>query len=180
MKFLETELKEAYIIKMEPVEDERGFFARSFCKKEFEKHGLNFSIAQCNISYNKDRRILRGMHYQRKPHEEAKLVGCIKGAIYDVIIDMRRNSPTYCKWVSVELTDKDYKMLYIPKGFAHGFQTLEDRTMVFYHMSEFYNPGSEMGIRWNDPFFAIKWPDARNMKISNKDRSYPDYQRKGR
>lgn len=175
MDFIETELKGAYIVKLTPIEDERGFFARSFCKREFEKHKLEFSVTQCNISYNKKKGILRGMHYQKKPYEEAKLISCIKGAIYDVIIDMRCDSPTYCKWISVELTAKDYEMLYIPGGFAHGFQTLENNTTVFYHMSEFYHPESEMGIRWDDPIFAIKWPRAKKRFISTKDRSYPDY-----
>lgn len=175
MDFIETKLKGAYIIKLELIEDDRGFFARSFCKKEFEKHGLKFSVAQGNISCNRDRGTLRGMHYQQRPHQEAKLVSCVKGTIYDVIVDLRHDSTTYCNWFCVELTERDYKMLYIPEGFAHGFQTLEDDSMVFYQMSEFYHPESERGIRWDDPKFAIEWPEVDNRQISDKDKSYSDY-----
>ena len=176
----ETKLKGAFIIEMEPLEDERGFFARSFCQKEFAKHGLNPRIAQCNISYNKKRGTLRGMHYQVAPYEEARLVSCISGAIYDVIIDLRPNSPTYCQWVSVELAAHrsalaaPSKMLYIPEGFAHGFQTLEDNTEVFYQMSEFYVPGYTRGIRWNDPAFGIQWPPDERI-ISERDQNHPNF-----
>ena len=171
MKFIETPLKGAYIIELEPIEDERGFFARSFCKEEFKRHGIEFEVAQCNISYNKKKGTLRGMHYQAPPHEEGKLVSCIKGAICDVIIDLRPDSPTYCKWFAVELTAKNYKMLYVPKGFAHGFQTLEDNTVVFYQMSEFYHPECARGVRWNDPAFGIEWPIS-NPIMSEKDKSF--------
>ena len=174
MIFRETKLKGAYIIELEPLEDERGFFARSFCQKEFEQHGLNFSIVQCNLSYNKKRGTLRGMHYQIAPHEEAKLVSCIRGAIYDVIIDLRPNSSTYRQWFAVELTAEDYRMLYIPAGFAHGFQTLKDDTEVFYQISEFYHPESAKGVCWNDPAFGIVWPDDIRV-ISDRDRQYPDF-----
>jgi len=177
MNFIETKLKGVFIIELEPVKDERGFFARSFCGIEFKDHGLDFSVAQSNISYNIKKGTLRGMHYQRKPYEEAKLVGCVRGAIHDVIVDMRKDSPAYCKSISGELTSGNNRMLYIPKGFAHGFQTLEDDTTVIYYMSEFYKPESEAGFRWNDPVFAIKWPDSRNMTISDKDKAYPDYVR---
>lgn len=170
MKFIETKLKGAYIIELEPMEDERGFFARSFCQKEFEEHGLNPRIVQCNISYNKKKGTLRGMHYQGVPHEEAKLVSCLRGAIYDVIIDLRPSSTTYCKWFAVELSAQNYKMLYVPEGFAHGFQTLENNTVVFYQMSEFYHPECARGVRWDDKAFGITWP--LSVKItSNKDRS---------
>ena len=176
MRFIETELKGAYIIEIEIIEDERGFFSRTFCQKEFEEFGLNPRIAQCNISYNKKQGTLRGLHYQAAPYEEAKIVSCTRGTIYDVIIDLRPDSPTYCRWYAVELTATNYKMLYIPEGFAHGFQTLEDNTVVFYQMSEFYNPESARGIRWDDPVFGIKWP--LSVKItSNKDCSYPDFKR---
>ena len=174
MKFIETKLKGTYIIELEPMEDERGFFARSFCQKEFKKHGLNPRIVQCNISFNKKRGTLRGMHYQVSPYEEAKLVSCIRGAIYDVIIDLRQDSPTYCQWFAVELTEENYKMLYIPKGFAHGFQTLEDNTVVFYQMSEFYYPECARGVRWDDSTFEIEWPLSEQV-MSKKDLSYPDF-----
>ena len=150
MIFKETKLKGAYIIELELLEDERGFFARSFCIDEFKKNGIDFNIVQCNISYNKEKGTLRGMHYQIAPYEEAKIVSCIRGAIYDVIIDLRQESPIYCKWFAVELSAKNYKILYIPKGFAHGFQTLEDDTVVFYQMSEFFHPECTRGVRWDD------------------------------
>ncbi|UCH52124.1 MAG: dTDP-4-dehydrorhamnose 3,5-epimerase [Chloroflexota bacterium] len=174
MIFKETSLKGAYIIELEPLEDERGFFARSFCQKEFEEHGLNPRIAQCNISYNKKKGTLRGMHYQSTPYQEAKLVCCTKGAIYDVIIDLRKDSPTLKQWIAVELTAEDHRMLYVPEGFAHGFQTLKDDTVVFYQMSEFYHPEFSKGVRWNDPAFRINWPDDIRV-ISDRDRQYPDF-----
>jgi dTDP-4-dehydrorhamnose 3,5-epimerase len=174
--FKETKLKGTYVIEIEPAEDERGLFARSFCQKEFEEHGLNFSIVQCNLSYNKKKSTLRGMHYQIAPYEEAKLVSCIRGAIYDVIIDLREHSPTYCQWFAVELTAENYKMLYIPAAFAHGFQTLKDNTVVFYQMSEFYHPECARGVRWDDPAFGIEWPiPDNNFSISERDKSWPDY-----
>lgn len=174
MIFTETQLKGSFTIDLEPIEDERGFFARSFCQKEFEKHGLNPRIVQCNVSYNKKKGTLRGMHYQVAPYEEAKLVRCIKGLIYDVIIDLRPDSPTYCQWFAVELTAEDYKMLYIPEGFAHGFQTLEEDTVVFYQVSAFYDPESARGVRWNDPAFGISWPDNVSV-ILERDQQYPDF-----
>jgi len=174
MIFKETKLKGAYIIELEPLEDERGFFARSFCQKEFEEHGLNPRIAQCNISYNKKRGTLRGMHYQVAPYEEAKLVSCIRGAIYDVIIDLRADSTSYCKWFAVELSAENYKLLYIPEGFAHGFQTLEDNTVVFYQMSEFYYPECARGVRWDDPAFGIEWP-LQNPILADKDKTFNDF-----
>jgi dTDP-4-dehydrorhamnose 3,5-epimerase len=176
MRFIETALKGAFIIELEPIEDERGFFARSFCQKEFEKHGLNFHVVQCNISYNKKKATLRGMHYQVAPYEEVKLVSCIRGTIYDVIIDLRPDSHTYCQWFAMELSSEDYKILYVPKGFAHGFQTLEDNTVVFYQMSEFYHPECARGVRWDDPVFKIEWP-LSNRVMSKKDLNYPDFRR---
>ena len=172
MIFKETKLKGSYIVEIEQKQDERGFFARSFCVQEFQQHGINFRIVQCNISFNKNKGTLRGMHYQSSPHEEAKLVSCIKGKIYDVIIDLRKNSATYCQWQAIELGDENYKMLYVPKGFAHGFQTLENNSVIFYQMSEFYHLENTRGIRWNDPVFLIKWP-FNAWIISAKDRAYP-------
>jgi dTDP-4-dehydrorhamnose 3,5-epimerase len=174
MIFKETRLKGAYIIELEPLADERGFFAHSFCRKEFEEKGLNPNVAQSSISYNKKRGTLRGMHYQTAPYEEAKLVRCTKGAIYDVIIDLRPGSPTYCQWFAVELSAENYKMLYVPEGFAHGFQTIEDDTVVNYQLSEFYHPDSARGVRWNDPAFGIKWPIEPTV-ISEKDQNTPDF-----
>ena len=174
MIFKETKLKGAYVIEIEPIEDERGFFARSFCAEEFEKYGLNPSIAQCNISYNQKKGTLRGMHYQVAPHAETKLLRCTMGAIYDVIIDLRPDSPTFKQWVATELLANNRRMLYIPEGVAHGFQTLEDHTEVFYQISEFYHPESVRGVRWNDPLFGIFWPVDVQM-ISIVDQQYPDF-----
>jgi dTDP-4-dehydrorhamnose 3,5-epimerase len=174
MIFIPTRLTGAYIIEMQPLEDERGFFVRSFCQREFESHGLSPRIAQCNVSYNKKKGTLRGMHYQAKPNEEAKLVRCTRGAIYDVIIDLRPASPTFMQWVAVELTAGNRKMLYIPEDFAHGFQTLEDDTEVFYQMSEFYVPECARGVRWDDPAFSVQWPDA-DRNISKRDQNFADF-----
>jgi dTDP-4-dehydrorhamnose 3,5-epimerase len=174
VKFIETPLDGAYIIEIEAIEDERGSFARSWCQKEFAEHGLNSRIVQCNISFNKKRGTLRGMHFQVEPFAEVKLVRCTRGAIYDVIIDVRENSHSLKKWFAVELNESNQRMLYIPKGFAHGFQTLEDNTEVFYQMSEFYYPEYSRGLRWDDPFFSIKWPDGERI-ISKKDQEYPDF-----
>ncbi|NMF60995.1 dTDP-4-dehydrorhamnose 3,5-epimerase [Pseudanabaena yagii] len=175
MKFLETKLKGAYIIRLEPIIDHRGFFARSWCEQEFRDHGLNSNLVQCNISFNIKKGTLRGMHYQVKPHEEAKLVRCTQGAIYDVIIDLRADSPTFKKWFAVELSATNRQMLYIPEGFAHGFQTLEDNTEVFYQMSEFYHPTGARGIRWDDPVFQVEW-QLENKIISERDLSYSFWQ----
>jgi dTDP-4-dehydrorhamnose 3,5-epimerase len=174
MIFKETGVKGAYIIEPEPIADERGVFARTFCRREFEKHGLNPDIAQCSTSHNRKKGTLRGMHYQVAPCEEAKLVSCTKGAVYDVIIDIRRNSATYCRWVTVELSAENNRMLYIPEGFAHGFQTLEDDTVVNYQISEFYHPECARGLRWNDPAFRVKWPFNPTI-ISEKDKNYSDF-----
>jgi dTDP-4-dehydrorhamnose 3,5-epimerase len=194
MLFKETTLKGAFLIEIEKLEDHRGFFARSFCVREFEKHGLNPRSVQCNISYNRKKGTLRGMHLQVPPFAEAKLVRCTHGAIYDVIVDLRPDSETYCQWIGVELSapssqrpngrspsaadcsllPADYRMLFIPEGFAHGFITLEDYTEVFYQMSEFFAPGSARGFRWNDPIFNIKWP-MEPVVISERDRSYADF-----
>lgn len=175
MKFIETKLKGAYIIEVQPIIDERGLFARSWCRKEFEERGLNPNLVQCNISFNKQKGTLRGMHYQAEPYQEAKLVRCTMGAIYDVIIDLRRESPTFRQWVGVELTASNRRMLYLPEQFAHGFQTLEDNTEVFYQMSEFYHPEYQRGNRWNDPALDIAWPISSPI-VSPRDRSYPDFE----
>jgi len=172
--FTETGLKEAFIIQPEKLEDERGFFCRAWCKREFEAQGLNTNFVQCNISFNKKRGTLRGMHHQAPPHEEAKLVRCTMGAIYDVIIDLRPDSQTFKQWISVELTAENRKMIYIPEGFAHGSITIEDDTEVFYQMSEFYTPECARGVRWNDPAFGIVWPGDVTL-ISERDNQYPDF-----
>ncbi len=175
MKFIETKLKGAFIIELERLEDERGFFARTFCQRDFEEHGLNPKVVQCNMSFNGKKGTLRGMHYQAFPYEEAKLVRCTKGAIYDVIVDLRSDSLTFKQWFAVDLTDENRRMLYIPGGFAHGFQTLNNNTEVFYLMSEFYHPECAKGIRWNDPAFRIDWR-TENPIISKKDLQYPDFE----
>jgi dTDP-4-dehydrorhamnose 3,5-epimerase len=172
MIFAETNLKGAFVIDLQPMEDERGHFARSFCREEFARHGLKTDVAQCNVSLNRNKGTLRGMHFQLPPKAEAKLVRCTRGAIYDVIVDLRTESGTYCKWTAVELTEKNLKMIYIPEGFAHGFQTLADDTEVFYQMFEFYSAGHAGGVRWDDPAFGIRWPLDKPV-ISLKDRSYP-------
>lgn len=171
MIFTETKIKGVYIIEPELLTDERGFFARSFCKEEFEKHGLDTAIVQCNISYNKKKGTLRGMHYQAPPYEEAKIVNCTKGAIYDVVLDLRKDSKTYCQWVAVELTDENFKMVYIPKGCAHGFQTLKDDTMVYYQMTEFFHLECASGVRWDDTKLKILWPDTQMKIISDNDKN---------
>lgn len=167
-------LQGAYLLKLEKHKDERGFFARTFCYKEFKEHGLNSDVMQCSISYNAQKGTLRGMHYQVAPNEEVKLVQCVRGSIYDVIIDLRPNSATYCQWVGVELSDNNGSLIYVPKGFAHGFQTLTDDAVVYYQISEFYAPESARGVRWNDPAFGIEWP-LRDPVISLKDSELPDY-----
>jgi dTDP-4-dehydrorhamnose 3,5-epimerase len=172
MIFQETELKGAYLIELEENRDERGFFARSFCEKEFLDHGISFKPVQANLSYNKRSNTLRGMHYQKSPYEEAKLVRCIQGSIFDVIIDLRDESPTKDRWFGVELNQENRKSLYVPKGFAHGFLTLEPSTEVSYLMSDFYLPGKGRGIRWDDPFYDIQWPD-KVLSISEKDKTWP-------
>jgi len=175
MIFTETKLKGAYIIEPEKKADERGFFARTWCQHEFEAQGLNPRLVQCNISYNIRRSTLRGMHHQAAPYAEAKLVRCTRGAIHDVIIDLRPDSATYKQHVAVLLDADHYKMLYIPEGFAHGFQTLEDDTEVFYQMSVVYSPEAARGVRWDDPVFSIDWPQAECRHISDRDRNWPDF-----
>ena len=171
MIFTQTILKNAYVIELEKREDHRGFFARTWDKKEFEEYNLNSNLVQCNVSFSKKCGTLRGMHYQKKPFEESKVIRCVKGKIFDVIIDLRSSSSTFKKWFGVELTEENYKMLYVPEGFAHGFQTLEDNSEIIYQVSEFYTPNSELGIHWNDHAFNITWPIEEKI-ITEKDNSW--------
>ncbi len=173
MKFTETWLAGAFLLEVEPRTDERGFFARTFCRRELEEHGLDPNLAQCSISVNRLKGTLRGIHFQRPPFQETKLVRCTAGAIFDVIIDLRADSPTFLKYFAVQLTAENRRTLYVPRDFAHGFQTLTDDTEVSYGMSEFYAPQSAVGLRWNDPFFAVPWPLPVSV-ISDQDVSYPD------
>jgi dTDP-4-dehydrorhamnose 3,5-epimerase len=179
MIFRETRLKGAYLIELEKLTDERGFFARSWCQEEFERFGLMARVVQANVSFNCKAGTLRGLHYQVSPYRESKLVRCTSGAIYDVIVDLRAGSPTYCEWIGVELTQDNRHMLFVPQGFAHGFQTLVDGTEVTYQVSEFYTPGAERGARYNDVAFGIKWPLAVTV-ISSKDAGWPDFQAESR
>lgn len=167
-------LNGVFIIDLEKHEDERGFFARSWDKQEFESNGLDSNLSQCNISFNKKKGTIRGMHFQRKPYEEAKLIHCVKGSIFDVIIDLRKDSDGFKKWISIELNEQNYRMLYVPEGFAHGFQTLEDNTEVFYQMTQCYMPEFAEGIRWNDTQFNIDWP-IKFPILSEKDKGYSDF-----
>jgi dTDP-4-dehydrorhamnose 3,5-epimerase len=162
------------VIDPQRLEDERGFFARSWCRREFEARGLNPNLVQCNISFNAAKGTLRGMHYQIAPFEEAKLIRCTRGSIYDVIVDIRPGSATLGKYVGHVLTSENRTMLFVPEGFAHGFLTMEDHTEVFYQMSQFYAPERARGFRWNDPVFGIRWPGDVKV-ISDRDRSYPDF-----
>jgi dTDP-4-dehydrorhamnose 3,5-epimerase len=174
MLFQPTKLQDAYLIAVEPVEDERGFFARLWCRQEFAAHGLDTKLVQCNLSFNKVRGTLRGMHYQLPPAAETKLVRCIQGAIYDVAIDLRPESPTYRQWTAVTLSAENHLAFYIPQGFAHGFQSLTDETEIFYQMSAVYAPDYARGLRWNDPAFGIDWPLPVTV-MSAKDQGYSDF-----
>jgi dTDP-4-dehydrorhamnose 3,5-epimerase len=174
MIFQPTSLPGAYVIDIERYEDVRGFFARAWDPREFEAQGLNPRLAQCNISFNLKRGTLRGMHYQAPPHAETKLVRCTAGSLFDVIIDLRPDSPSYTRWFGMTLSAANRRMLYVPEGFAHGFQTLEDNTEVFYQVSAFYAPAAGRGVRWNDPAFGIVWPPAERV-ILERDATYPDF-----
>ena len=176
MIFEETRLRGAFIIDIEKHQDDRGFFARSWCRNEFEAHGIDAAVVQTNISYNERLGTLRGMHYQVAPAAEGKLVRCVRGSIYDVIVDLRPDSPTYLEWIGVELSARSYRMLYIPERFAHGFITLEDDTEVHYQMTAFYAPGCARGARYNDPAFGIHWPVEVRV-LAEKDATWPDYER---
>jgi dTDP-4-dehydrorhamnose 3,5-epimerase len=175
MIFYKTRIEGVIEIHLEPNPDDRGFFARTWCQNEFEKQGLNSKLVQCSLSFNTKKGTLRGMHYQAPPHVEAKLVRCSRGAVYDVVIDLRPESPTYEQWVGLLLTADKRNMLYVPERCAHGFLTLADETEVFYQMSEFFSPESARGVRWNDPAFQIVWPGAVEV-ISERDRNYPDFE----
>jgi dTDP-4-dehydrorhamnose 3,5-epimerase len=177
MMFRETLLREVYKIDLETLEDERGLFARSYCWREFQAHGLNPKVVQCNVSYNRSRGTLRGMHYQDGADGEAKLIRCVRGALYDVAVDIRADSPTFRQWIGFELRAEPGRpspMLYLPEGVAHGFLTLEDDTEVFYQMSAFYAPAAARGFRWNDPVFSVEWPEPIRV-ISDRDQNYPDF-----
>ena len=175
VRFVATNLPDAFVVELERHEDERGFFARAWCRDEFGDHGLVPHLAQCSISRNSAAGTLRGMHFQAAPHEEAKLVRCTAGAMYDVIIDLRPGSPTHAEWIGVELDAERGNALYVPKGFAHGFQTLVDGTDVLYMISDPYVAEAAAGVRWDDPAFGIEWPGADDRTISDRDRAWPDY-----
>jgi len=178
MIFKEIALKGAFIVEPDLIEDERGFFARTWCQHEFDQHGLNSNFVQCNISFNKHKGTLRGMHFQRAPYAEAKLVRCTTGSVYDVIIDLRPESNTFKHWYGLELTVSNRLALYVPEGFAHGFLTLADHSEVLYQMSEFYQPNYASGVRWNDPSINIIWPAislTANIIISSRDAQYEDF-----
>ena len=174
MIFSATKIKGAYIISLEKLEDERGFFARTWDKKKIEEYNLNSEIIQCNISFNKEKGTLRGLHYQTKPYEEAKLVRCTNGEVFEVMIDLRKESSSYLSWDGFSVNSKDYKMLYVPEGCAFGFQTLQDNTEIYYQISNEYKPENAEGIRWNDPYFKIEWPLDITI-ISEKDREYKSF-----
>jgi len=174
MQYIETKLSGAFEIRIEPFHDERGLFARTWCQKEFDSRGLDSRLVQCSISFNTRKGTLRGMHYQASPFAETKLVRVTQGAIFDVILDLRPESPTFKRWAGILLTAELRNMAYVPKGCAHGFLTMEPETEVFYQMSEVYNAESARGVRWNDPAFAIEWP-GRLVVISERDRTYPDF-----
>jgi dTDP-4-dehydrorhamnose 3,5-epimerase len=174
MIFTQTKLAGAYVLDLEKREDGRGFFARTFCVHEMEEHDLVSKVVQTNMSRTLKKGTLRGMHFQKNPHQETKLIRCTRGSIYDVIIDLRKDSPTYKEWFGIELSSENYRMLFVPRDFAHGFLTLEDDCEVVYEVSEFYTPGVEGGIRYNDQTFNIKWP-IKILDISEKDANHPDF-----
>jgi dTDP-4-dehydrorhamnose 3,5-epimerase len=175
VKRIETPLKGAYLIEPTRLEDERGFFARTYCRKQFDEWGLNPDISQCSVAFNKARGTLRGMHYQASPYWECKLVRCTMGSGFDVIIDLRRDSPTFKKWYGIEISATNRRMVYVPRGFAHGLQTLEDNTEIFYQITPSYEKVAQRGIRWNDPAFGIKWPHCPQRIVLERDANYPDF-----
>jgi dTDP-4-dehydrorhamnose 3,5-epimerase len=176
MIFKATAINDAFIINIEKIGDERGFFGRAFCRREFEDHGIDFQIQQANIGFSRSRGTLRGLHYQVPPHGEAKLVRCTAGAIFDVILDLRPASSTFKQWMGVELTAKSHTMLYVPEGCAHGYLTLADGTEICYLVSQYYHAAAERGVRWKDPAFEIEWPIKEGLIISEKDQNWPDWQ----
>lgn len=175
MIFSPTEIAGVWIIDLEKRIDERGFFARTWCHREFQRHGLNCGLVQCNTSRSNYRGTLRGMHYQAAPHEEAKLVRCTRGSIFDVVLDLRPESPTFRRWISAELSEDNSRMIYVCEGCAHGFQTLSNDTEVTYLMSESFYPDSARGVRWDDPAFSIQWPACERRLLSDRDATYPDF-----
>ena len=176
MKFTPTDLAGAWLVDVEPAADQRGFFARTWCRREFSDHGIDCDFVQASVSYNRSAGTLRGMHFQRAPHDETKLVRCVRGALYDVIVDIRPGSATYGRWIGVELSAENRRGLLVPQGFAHGFVTLEDDTEVFYQISAYYTPGHAGGLRYDDPALAIEWPIEPKV-IADKDRRWPDFGR---
>jgi dTDP-4-dehydrorhamnose 3,5-epimerase len=174
--FVETPIGGAFVVDLEPLSDERGFFARTWCQREFEAHGLETRLVQCSVSFNQQAGTLRGLHYQAAPYAEVKLVRCISGAVFDVIVDLRSGSPTFARHYSVILSAVNRRLLYIPEGCAHGFQTLEQDTEVAYQMSEFHRPDYSRGVRWNDPAFGIAWPPTETRIVNQRDQTYPDFQ----
>jgi len=180
MRFHATPLPGALLLEPERLEDERGFFARTWCREEFADHGIRCDWVQCNISYNRIRGTLRGLHYQAAPCVEAKLVRCTRGAVFDVLVDLRPESPTFRCWAAFELSADNHRLLFVPEGFAHGFQTLVDDTELFYQMSEAYCPQMARGVRWDDPLLQILWPPCERRIISARDLSYPDLLRSGK
>ena len=175
MIFKATALEGAFVIELEKHQDDRGYFARTFCQREFSDHGLNTNIAQANTSLSRSKGTLHGMHYQTEPYAETKLVRCIGGAVFDVIIDLRPESESFCQWFGAELTAENGRMMYVPEGFAHGYQTLRDNSELFYPVSQFYTPEVEKGVRWNDKRFGISWPETNKILLSDKDRGWPDF-----
>lgn len=174
MKFFEQKIPNVYLIEPEPFMDKRGLLRRNFCHREFSEHGILIDIKQCNISENKNKYTLRGFHYQRPPHQEGKVLSCIRGSIYDIVLDLRHDSRGYLQWLAVELTEENRLSLYVPAGCANAYLTLEENTWILYYHSEFYTPNVEGGIRYNDPFFQFKWP-AEPLVISEKDLDYPPF-----
>lgn len=172
----ETELHGVFVVELEPREDERGSFTRVWDGPELERLGLDARIAQCSVSLNRRAGTLRGLHYQASPHGETKVLRCTRGALFDVLVDLRRGSPTFKRWFGFELRARDDRCLYVPEGLAHGFQTLEDETEVFYAISVPYEPSSARGVRWDDPAFAIEWPETPERTISERDRAWPDFE----
>jgi dTDP-4-dehydrorhamnose 3,5-epimerase len=175
MIFTQTKLDGVFLIDLERREDERGFFARAWCKEEFELHGLDTRWVQANVSYTKKKGTLRGLHYQLAPNEEAKLVHCSKGAVFDVAVDLRTSSPQFKEWLGIELSEDNHRLLYIPEGVAHGYLTLTNNTQLFYLVSQFYAPSCERGVRWDDPAFRLEWPEIGKKIVSQKDKSWPDF-----
>ena len=175
MKISPTPLQKAATIQWEPIRDDRGFFARSFCKRTLEQSGIFFDTVQCNVAYNHHARTLRGMHFQRPPFSEKKIVSCIRGAVYDVIIDLNQTSATFGKWFGITLSAENQTSLYVPKGFAHGYQTLTEDAAISYMVSQYYTPDFESGVRWNDPAFGIQWPFEEQLLISAKDSNWEDF-----